>query len=82
MYNLPLVCADSQELLRARAEIAELKQAAEVLEKERDFYFEKLRDVEVLLQLKEEQGAAIEGIADIFKVCVYCLHSCIASTLV
>jgi EB1-like C-terminal motif len=46
-----------------------------VLEKERDFYFEKLRDVEVLLQLKEEQGAAIEGIADIFKVCALCIST-------
>lgn len=38
------------------------------LEKERDFYFDKLRDVEILLQELEDSGQGNETIASIFKI--------------
>ena len=38
------------------------------LEKERDFYFEKLRDVEILLQELEDSGQGNETITSIFKI--------------
>ncbi|KAG5192266.1 putative microtubule associated protein EB1 [Tribonema minus] len=68
----------STELTRAQDEVAELKVAVEVLEKERDFYFEKLRDVEVLLQLREEQGKPVDGMQDIFKILYATTDNCVA----
>ena len=37
-------------------ENAELKTAVEAVEKERDFYFDKLRSIEIMLQEKEQEG--------------------------
>lgn len=47
---------------------AELKQEMEGLEKERDFYFEKLRDVEVLLQEIEDRGEGNDTTAAVMKI--------------
>lgn len=57
--------AQNEESVRA---LAELKAEMEGLEKERDFYFEKLRDVEVLLQELEDRGEGNELTASIMKI--------------
>ena len=48
--------------------LAELKLEMDGLEKERDFYFEKLRDVEIMLQDLEDRGEGSELSAAIFKI--------------
>lgn len=52
----------------SRKSYSELKQDFEGLEKERDFYYEKLRDIEVLLQDVEDKGQGNELTAGIFKI--------------
>ena len=46
----------------------ELKQEMDGLEKERDFYFDKLRDIEMMLQDMEESGHSNELSKSIFKI--------------
>ncbi len=47
---------------------AETKVEMDGLEKERDFYFDKLRDIEILLQDMEDNGKGNEHTASIFKI--------------
>jgi len=78
----PLVSASSLEVEALRAELEEMRQANEEsnrsytdlrlemegLEKERDFYFEKLREVEILLQDIEESDGPSETTGSILKI--------------
>lgn len=52
----------------SRKSYTDLKQEYEGLEKERDFYFEKLRDIEIMLQDLEDKGQGNELTAAIFKI--------------
>ena len=78
----PVAAQNSEEVEALRQEVARLKYANEEtnkaysdlkgemegLEKERDFYFEKLRDVEVLLQELEDKGEGNELTGSILKI--------------
>jgi RP/EB family microtubule-associated protein len=55
-------------LEESRKSYTDLKQEYEGLEKERDFYFEKLRDIEIMLQDLEDKGQGNELTAAIFKI--------------
>jgi RP/EB family microtubule-associated protein len=57
--------ASNQQLTQ---NVENLKGEIAGLEKERDFYFEKLRDVEILLQELEDSGQGNETISSIFKI--------------
>lgn len=57
-----------KNLDESRKQYSDLKQEMECLEKERDFYFEKLRDIEVMLQDIEDKGQGNDLTAQIFKV--------------
>lgn len=52
----------------SRKSYTELKQEMEGIDKEREFYFEKLRDIEVMLQEVEDKGHGSDLTAAIFKV--------------
>ena len=67
--------APTEEISELRAQISELKsEKAELkvetdrLEKERDFYFDKLRDIEMMLQDLEDNGEGNDLTANIFKI--------------
>ena len=55
----PPSVANHQEMEVLTSELSELKNNMEGLEKERDFYFGKLRDIEVICQEEENQGATL-----------------------
>ena len=67
--------ASAAELLALRQEkddavrsMAELRLEMDGMEKERDFYFDKLRDIEILLQENEDAGNKTETTDAIFKI--------------
>lgn len=55
-------------LEESRKSYSDLKVDYDGLEKERDFYFEKLREIEVLLQEIEDKGESSELTTNIFKI--------------
>lgn len=57
-----------RQLDESRKQCADLKVELEGLEKERDFYFDKLRDIEMLLQDEEDNGHGSELTAAILKI--------------
>jgi len=59
---------NNAELKRLQAEVTDLNVAIEGLEKERDFYFSKLRDIEVICQEKEGDEVYTEFIAGIIEI--------------
>ena len=58
--------AQKQKIQELEGEIAELKLTSDTLEKERDFYFGKLRDIEVLLQAHQDKEIPI--VDDVLKI--------------
>lgn len=59
----------SEEVSELQAQIQELKLVNDTLDKERDFYFSKLRDIEMLLQAKQVETADASSIeAQILKI--------------
>jgi len=58
--------ASSAKVKELEGELGELRLTADTLEKERDFYFGKLRDIEVLLQ--SHQDASIPQVDMVMKI--------------
>lgn len=58
----------SAEAMALKKKNADMKLEMDGLEKERDFYFNKLRDIEIMLQDLEDSGKGTELTAEIFKV--------------
>lgn len=56
---------DTGKVEELTGQIMELKMSVEGLEKERDFYFGKLRDIEVMCQESEETNPLIQKILDV-----------------
>ncbi|GLV40397.1 Eb1 [Carabus blaptoides fortunei] len=56
---------DSGKVEELTSQIMELKMSVEGLEKERDFYFGKLRDIEVMCQENDESNPIIQKILDV-----------------
>ncbi|CAN6578188.1 unnamed protein product [Malus baccata var. baccata] len=65
----------SGEIQALSKEITDLKLSVDLLEKERDFYFAKLRDIEVLCQTSELEEVPV-GISDMFFY-ITLVYSCI-----
>ncbi|XP_064486851.1 microtubule-associated protein RP/EB family member 1-like [Ornithodoros turicata] len=61
------VC-DTQKLDELTAQIADLKVTVDGLEKERDFYYGKLRDIEVLCQENEQKEGKSEAVEQILEI--------------
>ena len=60
--------ANSAKITELEGQIAELKLQNDTLDKERDFYFSKLRDIEMLLQARQvENSDSVLG-QDILKI--------------
>lgn len=59
---------NNAEVKRLQGEVTDLNTAIEGLEKERDFYFSKLRDIEVVCQEKEGDDAYAKFVADIIEI--------------
>jgi RP/EB family microtubule-associated protein len=60
--------AVSGEVVALKRQALDMKVEMDGLEKERDFYFNKLRDIEIMLQDVEDSGKGTPLTADIFKV--------------
>ena len=58
----------SAEMLALKKQNVDMKLEMDGLEKERDFYFNKLRDIEIMLQDLEDSGKGTDLTAEIFKV--------------
>lgn len=56
---------DTGKVDELTSQIMELKMSVEGLEKERDFYFGKLRDIEVMCQENDESNPIIQKILDV-----------------
>lgn len=56
---------DSGKMEELQNQYLELKVAYESMEKERDFYFGKLRDIEVICQEADENDPMVQKILDI-----------------
>lgn len=56
---------DTGKIEELTGQIMELKMSVEGLEKERDFYFGKLRDIEVMCQESDENNPLIQKILDV-----------------
>lgn len=61
--------ASQAEIKKLNAQVEELKLQTDTLDKERDFYFSKLRDIELLLQARtQEPGPGQELSQDTLKI--------------
>eukprot|EP01084_Bolivina_argentea_P208871 355937_1 len=64
-----LSCDKDTEIVSLKAELEKMRVTTEEVSRERMFYFDKLRLVELYLQLKEEQGGdEMGGTKEIFKI--------------
>nr|GME01711.1 microtubule-associated protein RP/EB family member 1B [Ipomoea batatas] len=66
---VPAAADSSAEIQSLSKEVTELKLSIDLLEKERDFYFAKLRDIEILCQ-----GPEIENVPVIFESIHFCMN--------
>ena len=62
------VAAQAAEVVALKGQATAMKLEMDGLERERDFYFNKLRDIEIMLQDIEDSGKGTELTADIFKI--------------
>lgn len=63
---------DAGKIEELNNQIMELKVSVEGLEKERDFYFGKLRDIEVMCQESDENNPLIQKILDVLYATEVC----------